>query len=325
MQAIKLLSLCFFVVSSFSYGEEGIYMLVSGDLTTDQVFVIEKNTGYKAVGYFDRSQQKVVGGYSNEEDFGEMGDLPSRYGIGREETEMMKSLFQKVSSVRKGNINKLAGRNWSLAEKQTGFPNMTNFRNVQRIGGMQSLRQSIEEINARAREIHEEIEKNGIYAVTGELGFLQRYNFSESHDFWSILDTEERGTFFDEHEINEEEMEGIKAFHQRIYERTDQSMDIEEEKGIATLWGAYAIGKDTSQDEGVYIRFSEPIGGGGGGWSSLLKALESPKTLIQNHSNWSNLQPRHKALEWNTNNENSSMLFVLPSQDFGGAGGLDSW
>ena len=256
MQPIKVLSLYLFSAASFSYAEQGVYMLVSGELTEEQVSAIEETTDYKAIGYFNSDRQRIDGSYPKEEDFEGLGGLSSRYGMEREQDNGTKSLS-------------------GFSTFQLGF----EWGNE----GTKSLWQSIEEINAQAREIHEATKKYGIYAIMGDSGFFQRHNSRQSFETSSSFDIEEWRTLFDG---REEEKENMNPLLPGSYAGIYQAMNGEEEVEISTLFGIYAIEKDDSQEDKVSLYFSEPIGGGGGAGGSLFNSYKTAKDIIQNHSDY---------------------------------------
>lgn len=286
MQPIKVLSLYLFLISNFSYAEQGVYMLVSGDLTEEQVSAIEETTDYKAIGYFNSTRHRTTDSYPKEEDFEGVEGLSIGYGMERERTNGIKSLSGFATS-------QLGFDEWGTEETK-------------------SLAQSIKEINARAREIHEATKKYGIYAIMRDSGFFQRHDSSKSLETLSPfdIDIEGQGIFFDE---QEEETENINPLFQENYAGIYQFMEGEEEVKISTLFGVYALEEDAFQEDKIYFRFSEPIGGGGGGGGSLPGSYKTAKDIIQNHSDY---PQRNTLLEWNTNNNSSSVLFVLPSESF---------
>ena len=157
--------------------------------------------------------------------------------------------------------------------------------------------------------------------ATGGLGSFAKYNFNENLEIGVSLGRVEIDTFSNDYEMDEEQTEQLKSLYPEIHDRTYRAMGIDERTSIATAWGTYETETDISQRK-IHFHLSEPIGGGGGlGGRQFSDSSETLKSLIPSHSTLDRasdyLQPRTKALE---RNNDSSVLFVLPSQSFGGAG-----
>ena len=322
MKFIKLLSLCLFLVSGFSYGEQGSYILISGNLTEEQMLML-RNSGHKIIGYVDGFQKEIITEYSPKADFDGIKFIPQGYRGNEEQTEMRRFLYETMLSFK--NISEdLTASDLGIAGKQVDFSDINKFAGVKMIEDSKSISEAIAEMSAHKRGINTGSLQEGFSTSTGELGFFSKYNFNRIPEIGVASDMRETVSFFNGYEINEERIEEIKAFYKKVY----QAMGIDEEMGISAIWGTYKA--ETNNSKGTaYFHFSEPIGGGGGGGGSPFSALsETSKGLIpNNYSSWDSLSSdsspfRYRVMERNIS---PSVLFVLPSRDFESKDSLSSW
>ena len=333
MKSIKLLlSLFLFLVSSFSYGEEGVYMLVSGDLTEEQVSDFQ-SAGYKALGRFRGFEPGINIEYHREEDSEGINFLSLSFGhvdriITQEERiKMIRSIYDVVTS-KKANTSWGSMGYWDIGEKHIGFSDISKYKRIAEImrkkGSWQAVMEDEEEIYSEM--VTMELIPQSFYSHTGGgLGSIAKYNFNENFEIGVSFGRGRTDTVSNDYGLDEEE---LKALQQKVYDMTYRAAGIGEEPSIAFGLGTYETEIDLSKGK-IHFHLSEPIGGGGGGTGSPFSSLsEISKSLIPSHSTLEResdyLQPRTKALEWNNNND-SSVLFVLPSQSFSGSGNLDSW
>ena len=234
---------------------------------------------------------------------------------------MRRFLYETMPSFK--NISEdLTASDLGIEGKQIDFSDINKFAGVKMIEDSKRISEAIEELSAHKRGINTESPQERLSASTGELGFFNKYNFNRIPEIGVASDMEETASFFNGYKINEEKIEEVKAFYKKIY----QAMGIDEEMGIAAIWGTYKA-EIISSEGTAYFRFLESIGGGGGGSPFSVLSKTSKGLIPNNYSSWGSLSSdsspfRYRMME---RNASPSVLFVLPSQSLGGAGGLDSW